>query len=260
MAKKKVTLSVAIAVYNEEINLGPCLASVRPLADEIVVVDGGSTDNTIAIAEKFTKKIIQTDNPADFHINKEKALDACSGDWILQLDADERIPPDLQKEIVSVISSGNTGMNGYFIPRKNYFWGRWMRKGGQYPDYVMRLLRHGTAHFPAGDVHKQIEVAGKVGYLMHPMDHISYRTNADYWRKANTYTTLTAVKMKKNEVPKNMKTWCIYNICKPTITFLSMYIRHKGFMDGWRGLVFAYFSALHFPIAYRKFTKMINDE
>ncbi len=256
MAKKKVTLSVALAVYNEETNLESCLTSVRPLADEIVVVDGGSADNTIAIAKKFTEKIIQTNNPPDFHINKEKALNSCSGDWILQLDADERIPSDLQKEIVSVISSGKAGINGYFIPRKNYFWGHWMRKGGQYPDYVMRLLRKGKAHFPAGDVHKQIEVAGNVGYLIHPMDHISYRTNADYWRKANTYTTLTAMEMKKNGVEKNAWTWFVYNIVKPKITFLTLFIRHKGFMDGWRGLVFAYYSALHFPIAYKKFLRL----
>ena len=93
MAKKKITLSVAIAVYNEEKNLGACLSSIASIADEIVLVDGGSTDNTIEIARKFTSKIIRTDNPPIFHLNKQKALDACTGDWILQLDADEVVTP-----------------------------------------------------------------------------------------------------------------------------------------------------------------------
>ena len=255
MVKKKITLSVAIAVYNEELNIESCLASVSGLADEIVVVDGGSTDRTVAIAKKFTPKIIRTDNPPIFHINKQKALDACTGDWILQLDADEIIPEALQKEIQRVVQNDTT-INGYYIPRKNYFWGHWMRKGGQYPDYVMRLVRRGKAYFPAKTVHEQIEVDGKVGYLTHPMDHISYRTKEDYWRKADAYTTLTAMEMKKSDITKNVWTWFTYNIVRPKLTFLSLYFRHKGFMDGWYGLVFAYFSALHFPIAYRKFMKL----
>jgi len=255
MAKKKINLSVAVAVYNEESNLGACLASVATIADEIVIVDGGSTDKTIIIAKKFNAKIISTDNPSIFHINKQKALNACTGDWILQLDADEIIPEALQKEILETINN-NTVQNGYYIPRKNYFWGHWMRKGGQYPDYVIRLVRRGKAHFPSKTVHEQIDVDGDIGYLQHPMDHFSYRTKNDYWRKAEAYTSLTAAEMKKDGVSKNIFTWFSYNIVKPKLTFLSLYIRHKGFMDGWYGFIFAYYSALHFPIAYRKFMKL----
>lgn len=256
MAKTKITLSVAIAVYNEEKNLEACLASIRSIADEIVIVDGGSTDNTVKIAEKFTHKIIHTSNPPIFHINKQKALDACTGDWILQLDADEVIPQKLRDEIQDVLQDGNTSVNGYYIPRKNYFWGHWMQKGGQYPDSVIRLVRRGTARFPQETVHEQIAVDGATAHLTNPMDHISYRTKEDYWRKADTYTTLTAMEMKKNGVPKNARTWFLYNIWKPKTTFLSLLVRHKGFMDGWYGFLFAYFSALHFPIAYRKYISM----
>ncbi len=254
MAKNKSSISVAIAVYNEAANLDACLSSVGGLADEIVVVDGGSTDGTVEIAKKFTSKIIRTDNPPIFHINKQKALDACTGDWILQLDADEIIPEILRNEIGEAV--GTKTFNGYYIPRKNYFWGHWMRKGGQYPDPVIRLVRRGKARFPSKTVHEQIEVDGKVGYLNHPMDHIAYRTRADYWRKADAYTTLTAMEMKKNGVAKNVITWCMYNIWKPKLTFLSLFFRHKGFLDGWYGLLFATFSALHFPIAYKKFVRL----
>ncbi len=256
MAEKNVKLSVAIAVYNEEKNIEACLASVRGLADEIIVVDGGSGDRTVSLARAFGSRIIETDNPPMFHLNKQKALDACSGSWILQLDADERVTPALNKEIRSVINAGSSDVNGYFIPRKNYFWGHWMRKGGQYPDYVMRLVRRGKAHFPAKSVHEQIDVIGEPGYLTEPMDHISYRTREDYWRKAESYTTLAAMEMKRDGVGKNPWTWFTYNIIKPQMTFLSLLIRHKGFMDGWYGLVFAYFSALHFPITYKKFLKL----
>lgn len=258
MAKKKITLSVAIAVYNEEKNLEACLSSVRQLTDEIVIVDGGSTDRTVEIGRKFTSKIIKTDNPPIFHINKEKALDACTGDWILQMDADEMLTEDLREEIKNVINRDDK-IAGYYIPRKNYFWGHWMRKGGQYPDYVIRLVRRGKAHFPSKTVHEQIDVDGKVGYLVHPMDHLSYRTREDYWRKADAYTTLAAMEMKKNGVAHNAWTWFTYTILRPQLTFLNLFIRHKGFMDGWYGFLFAYYSAQHFPIAYRKFLKLIND-
>lgn len=253
MANKK-TLSVAVAVYNEEKNLGVCLESISAIADEIVVVDGGSTDNTVNIAKKFTQKVIQTSNPPIFHINKQKALEACTCDWILQLDADEIVTEALKKEIVGKMKSST--VKGYYIPRKNYFWGKWMRKGGQYPDYVIRLVRRGFARFPSKTVHEQIEVSGKVGYLTEPMEHYTYRTYNDYWRKADAYTDLTAKEMKHTGVPKTIATWIAYNIIKPKMTFFSLYIRHKGFLDGWRGLIFAVFSAVHFPIAYRKFLKL----
>ncbi len=256
MVHNKKTLSVAIAVYNEEKNLEACLSSVRDVAREIVVVDGGSTDNTVAIAKKFKAKIIQTTNPPIFHINKQKALDACTSDWILQLDADEVVTDELKKEILSTMNDEQSTMNGYFIARKNYFWGHWMQKGGQYPDYVIRLIRRGKGHFPATTVHEQIAVEGPVGHLKNPMDHFSYKTSEDYWRKADAYTTLTAAEMKGNAISKNAWTWFLYNLWKPKITFLSLFIRHKGFMDGWYGFVFALFSAMHFPIAYKKYMKL----
>lgn len=256
MAKKKVTVSVAIAVINEEKNLEECLRSVAGFADEIIIVDGGSIDNTVSIAKKFTTHIIQTDNPPIFHINKQKALDECSCDWILQLDADERITQALQREVQTVINSVTSGINGYFIPRRNYFLGHWMHKGGQYPDYVIRLIRRGKAHFPAKTVHEQIEVIGKTGYLQQPMEHISYRTSEDYWRKADTYTSLTAMEMQKAGIRKNFRTWVTYNIYKPKLTFINIFVCHKGFLDGWYGFVFALWSAMHFPIAYRKFMKL----
>lgn len=247
-------LSVALAVYNEEKMIKDCLASVFGWADEIVVVDGGSTDKTIEIAKSFGSKVIQTTNPPIFHINKQKALAACRNEWILQLDADERITPQLKKEIEQVVSQ-ESSIDGYFIPRKNYFWGHWMRKGGQYPDAVIRLVRKDKASFPQKSVHEQIHIDGNVGYLQHPMDHISYRTKEDYWRKSDRYTTLTAQELKDAHVVKNIWSFLQYSVVKPVQTFFSLFVRHKGFMDGWYGFLFAYWSSLHYKTAYRKYVQ-----
>jgi len=247
MAKKKITVSMALAVYNEEKNLAACLSSIKDIADEIIVVDGGSKDKTVEIAKSFGVHVILTDNPPIFHINKQKALDACTSDWILQLDADEVVTPELKKEILSVIDSSQ---NGFYIPRKNYFWGHFMKKGGQYPDYVIRLIRAGKGRFPCKSVHEQIAVEGKVGYLKNPMLHYTNRTRADYWRKSDTYTSLTA---KELHVPKTVQSYLLYTFWKPLVTFLNIYIRNKGFVDGMTGLEFALYSAVHWAKAYKKY-------
>ena len=245
-----MNISIALAVYNEEKNLSRCLSSIVDIADEIIVVDGGSTDGTVSIAKKFNAKIIKTDNPKIFHINKQKALDACSGIWILQLDADEVITQELKKEIITVIQSDSMH-NGFFISRRNYFWGYFMKKGGQYPDAVIRLVRRGTAEFPCKSVHEQITVEGNVGTLTHPMEHYSYQTRSSYWKKADIYTSLTAIEIQKDNMNVLMK-FLKFCIVKPTVTFFSIYIRHKGFIDRFTGLEFSLYSALHFPWAYYK--------
>lgn len=241
MAEKRIILSVALAVYNEAKNLKRCLESVKAIAHEIIVVDGGSKDKTVEIAKQCGAIIIQTDNPPIFHINKQKALDRCHGDWILQLDADEVIDDKLMREIKETIARSHA-KDGYYIPRRNYFLGDWLRKGGQHPDLVIRLFRNGKGKFPSISVHEQIEISGSVGYLVHPMDHYSYTSIEQYWRKANTYIRLSA-----NEPDVSLLS---YLLVKPVGTFFSLYIRHKGFLDGWRGFLFALFSAMHFLKAY----------
>jgi len=245
-------LSVAIATYNEEKKLKACLESVSTWVDEIVLVDGGSTDQTLSIAKKYKARIIKTDNPPIFHINKQKALDACHGEWILQLDADEVVTPELAKEILGAISKN---VSGYWIARKNYFSGHWLKKGGQYPDYVIRLVRRGRAHFPSKSVHEQIAVDGRVGYLKNPLLHYPYASVDEYWKKANAYIALTAIELREQKLPVTPVTWFVYNAVKPTITFFLIFFRHKGFVDGYWGFLFALFSALHHPLSYLRYVK-----
>lgn len=256
---KKTKLSVVVAVYNEENNLKNCLNSVKDLVDEIVVVDGGSTDKTVSIAKSFDAKIIQTNNPANFHINKNKAIDAASGDWILQLDADEVVTAELTREIRKVISN-NLDINGYWIPRSNFFLGRFLKKGGQYPDLTLRLYRRGKGRLPAKDVHEQAEVSGKVAYLKAELLHLRDKNFSIYMDRFNRYTSLLALQIKEAGVKKGMIPFLDYIFFKPFGWFIKSYIRHRGYVDGFPGFIFAVFSSLRFPVAYIKYWGNLKEK
>lgn len=146
-------ISVCLATFNEEKNLKACLESVK-WADEIVIVDGTSTDKTVAIAKKYGAKVIIRENPLMFHINKQKAFEAATGDWILYLDADERVSPELKKEILSVVNQKD--FNGFWMPRKNIIFGKWIRHTGWWPDQQLRLFRRGKGKLACQSVHEQI--------------------------------------------------------------------------------------------------------
>ena len=154
-------ISVCLAVYNEVENIHYALDSAYAFADEVVIVDGGSDDGTIEKVKAYGDKIklISTDNPPMFHINKQKAIEAATGDWILQLDADEAVSPELIEEMKMVMANPEA-LNGYWIPRKNFFLGSFLMKGGQYPDATIRFYKKGTAHFPCKTVHEQVEIEG----------------------------------------------------------------------------------------------------
>lgn len=248
-------LSVALAVYNEQANLAACLDSVKDLADEIVIVDGNSTDNTVSIAKKYGAKVIADENRTNFHINKQKAIDAANGAWILQLDADERVSSMLATEIKRVVSANSaTQPDAFYLKRRNYFLGRWMNKGGMYPDPVIRLFQKGKARLPQKSVHELMEVNGPTAWLTEDLLHIADPTFTRYLKRSNRYTTLQAEEwLKEGKLKTNFATALAYFTIKPTLRFLSIYIRHKGFMDRLPGLVFAVYSGLHLTTSYVKY-------
>lgn len=245
------TLSVVLATYNEERNLKNCLETVKNLCNEIVIVDGGSKDKTIEIAKQFNSIVFITDNPPIFHINKQKAINKATCDWVLQLDADEQVTKELSKEIKEKINDSGNDVDGYWIPRKNFFLGRFLMKGGQYPDYTLRLYRKGKGNLPQKTVHEQAIVDGKVDYLAYPLIHMADASFARYLVRFNRYTDLIADEINKK---KGIKFFMFFNylIFYPAWWFLKTYFRHKGFMDSWQGFVFSFFSSLRFPIAYIK--------
>ncbi len=252
----KIKLSVALAIFNEEKALPACLKSVKNLADEIVIVDGSSTDRSVEIAKSFGAKVILTDNKPLFHINKQMAIDECQGEWILQLDADEIIPESLAKEIIQVINNEQLNLVAYWLKRKKMFLGQWIKKGGQYPDPVIRLFQKNKAKLPCKSVHEQMEVEGEIGWLENPMLHLPTPSFSVYITKDNRYSTLTALELKQKKVPLNLFSMVNFLFFKPFGVFFNQYFRHLGFLDGFPGFVFAFYSGLHHLSAFVKYWEM----
>ncbi len=253
-------LSVVLATHNEEQNLAKCLGAVKDLADEIIVVDGESTDQTRVIARSFGAKVSKTTNKANFHINKQMAMDRAKYPLVLQLDADEVVDSELGEFIRGLLSDLQAGKKlpaaAWWIRRRNFFCGRFLRKGGQYPDPVIRLYQRGKAHLPAKDVHEQMQVEGEVATSAGHLLHYSNPEFRDYWRKFRTYTSFKAKQLQTAKLSVNPLTAVNYLLFKPLQTFFLIYLRHKGFVDGWQGFAFAMFSGLHHPVAFLKYLKI----
>jgi len=246
-------ISVVLAVHNEVKNLKRCLDSVKDFADEIIVVDGESTDETVKIAKSFKAKIISTTNKTNFHINKQLGLNVAKGELVLQLDADEVVDGELKKFILKTAKSDLNGQpKAWWLKRKNLFLGKWLKKGGQYPDPVIRLFVNGFAKLPARDVHEQMQVEGEIGRAEGHLLHYSNPTFTDYLEKFNRYTSFKAQQLKELNYSINLINSINYLLIKPFATWFSLYFRHKGFMDGFPGFVFALFSGLHHLVAYLK--------
>jgi glycosyltransferase involved in cell wall biosynthesis len=225
-------LSVTIIAWNEEERLRACLESVE-WADEIVVVDAESTDKTVSLAREFTEKVWIRPWPG-FAAQKNFALDQVTGDWMLSLDADERVTPALSERIRDILNADGPA-DGYRIPRRNLFWGAWVRHGGLYPDHQLRLFRSGVGRFVEDAVHESVRVEGRVETLGEPLLHESYRDLEDFVRRSNRYSTLAA----HDWLRDGRRVGVAGLILKPLGRFVSMYIIQRGFLDGWRGLVLA---------------------
>lgn len=235
-------LSVTIITLNEEKYLANALDSIKDVADEIVVVDSGSTDNTVEIAIKFGAKVFvrRFDNYA---AQKNFAVSKTSGEWILSLDADEQISDELSREIKAIISSQKSGVyNGYSIPRKNIIFGRFIK----YTRWQPELDRHVWFWKKAqgkwsGAVHEEVEVEGKIGRLKSPKIHYQYETVREFLAMLNTYSLLDAQK----RVEKGIHFSFFRLTVDPLYNFLVRYIYRLGLLDGWRGFVLSFLMAVY---------------
>lgn len=253
-------ISVVLATHNEAKNLASCLKAVQTWADEIVIADGESTDETIKIAKTFGAKIINTTNKANFHINKQLAMDAAQGQLVLQLDADEIVDTELAQFIQSLdhaLKQHNYQVDptepvAWWLKRKNFLLQTWLSKGGQYPDPVIRLYLNGKARLPQKDVHEQMAVDGPTATAEGHLLHYSNPRFSDYLRKFNTYTSFKADQLFEQKLPINFLSAVKFLIILPISTFLSLYLRHRGYVDGLAGFVFASWSGLHHTFAFLK--------
>lgn len=282
MTKPKPGLSVVLATFNEENNIKACLDSVKGLASEIIIFDEESTDRTRDIAKHLGAKVYKVKHEPVFHITKNKAIKKATHQWILQLDADERLTPALKKEIKSLIEEKSFGYDSwisplkskinsplpikvfpqpqsltqpasaYFLPRKNFFLTRYLKHAGQYPDPVIRLFQKGKAILPAKDVHEQMKVIGITGWLTSDLDHYATPEFGRYLRREDAYSSLAAQQLKDSDVKISFINTLNYLFFKPFVTFISLYFRYRGFQDGFPGFVFSLFSGLHHALSYMK--------
>jgi glycosyltransferase involved in cell wall biosynthesis len=227
-------LSVTIITRNEEARIGDCLESVR-WADEIIVVDTGSIDRTLEICAKYTTHL-SSRRWEGYAPAKNAALALATGDWILSLDADERVSEGLCQEIMTIQQqSVGACANGYAVPRRNYLWGHWLRYGGLYPDYQIRLFKRGKGEFKPRRVHESVAIDGPVGRLRHALDHHSYQGISDVIQRLDRYTELAALDLRDQGQPFRRRAL----VLRPLGRFLRNYGLKQGFRDGIPGLIMA---------------------
>lgn len=277
-----------MASYNNEDCIADCLNSVKDWVDEIIVVDGTSTDKTAEIAKKMGAKVLIRENNPIFHIQKQIANDQAKSDWILQMDTDEVITSEMKKEITAILEGESFGYDSwlsplkykinrivkifsepkplsqaasaYWLPRRNFFLSRYLMHAGQYPDPVIRLFQRGKAELPAKNVHEQMVVHGVTGWLKSDFLHNGTPNFSRYLLRENRYSSLRAKELKAEGVKVNFLNTINYLFIKPAGTFLSLYFRYRGFQDGFPGFVFSLYSGLHHTFSYMKLWEIYKNE
>ena len=248
-----LSLSVVIITLNEEANLSRTLEGVK-WADEIVVLDSGSTDRTREIAESFHTKFF-AEPWKGFAAQKNSALQKATGDWILSLDADEEVEPALAQEIRELLHK-HPAEAGFWIPRKNFFLGRWMRHGGFYPDPKLRLFRRGAGAFEDRLVHEDVRVKGNTGKLRNHLLHHAYPTLESYLEHMNRYSSLGA----QMAVSRRKAGFSLIDIVvRPQLTFFHNYFVRGGFLDGREGLLLHLYHANYVSWKYAKAWERSRD-
>ena len=248
-----MTLSVIVITKNEEKSIRDCLESVV-WADEIIVVDSGSTDKTVAICREYTSKVFVTGWPG-FGAQKNRALEMATCDWVLSLDADERVTPELQAEIRTAIDYPGNNI-AFKMPRLSNYCGRYMRYSGWWPDYIIRLFRRGRAHFTNDLVHEHLIVHGAVETLSKPLIHNSFDDLEDVLNKINSYSSAGASMMHQ----KKKKATLASSILHGLWAFVHTYILRAGFLDGREGLMLAVSNAEGTYYRYLKLMMMTRGK
>ncbi|MDI6740323.1 MAG: glycosyltransferase family 2 protein [Candidatus Edwardsbacteria bacterium] len=239
-------LSATIITKNEERNIVRCLQSLD-FADEIVVVDSESSDQTVAMARQFTPHVYV--NPWPGHKQQKNfAIDKTTGEWILSLDADEVVTPELRAEILSEKAKWFRNIDGYYIARKSFFLDRWIAHCGWYPDYHLRIFKKEKGRFGGLNPHDIVEMQGTTARFKHPMLHFTYPTLDAYLARLNSYTSIAA-----RELAGRGKRFRLRQVTlSPLATFLKMYLLKLGILDGREGLLLSVLSGYYVFVKYLK--------
>jgi len=249
---RRPRLSLIVITRNEARRLAACLGSV-PFADEIVVVDSGSTDGTVQLARDLGARVIESADWPGFGPQKNRALDAAAGDWVLSLDADERATPELAAQIRAVVEAASDGGApaapvAYTLSRLSSLCGRWLRHGDWYPDPVLRLFKRGAARFSDDAVHESLLCAGRVGRLDGHLLHDSIATLDECLAKVNSYSSARALALRRRGRRGGLPAAIGHGLW----AFLRSYVLRRGFLDGTMGFVLAVSSAENTYYSYLK--------
>jgi glycosyltransferase involved in cell wall biosynthesis len=246
-------ISVGIITFNEEKILGNTLDSVKNIADEIIIVDSHSTDETVKIADSFGAKVFIEDWKG-FGAQKNSAIDKCKGEWVLLIDADEVISSALSSKIKQIIN-GNSDTFVYKINRCCVCFGKELRHGGWSNQYAVRLWKNGLVRIDDKLVHEGFMTNESIGKIKEKIYHYTYLTFQDYFERFNKYTTLAAREYYK----KKKKASFLKIVMNPFLKFINMYFFRKGFLDGLEGFVIACASALYTMAKYFKLREMYRN-
>ncbi len=243
----QLPLSIAIITYNEESNLARCLQSIADLAQEIVIVDSGSTDRTLAIGQEFGA-MLHEQPWLGYRDQKNMALDLCSQPWVLALDADEEVSPTLKEEIVAFFRKGeDRSFDGVRFPRKTWFLGRWITHGDWYPDFQLRLFCRERGRWKE-PIHEFVEIQGKVTTFSSDLLHYSFPSMNAYIDKINPF----ANEFLKKEIAAK-KSWSLAKtLARPLWRFFRAYFLKQGFLDGFPGLWIAIATAFSTFVRYSR--------
>lgn len=241
------SLSVILITLNEQENLATCLQSVIDIAQEIIIIDSGSQDKTEAIAKQFGARFIVTSEWSGFGAQKNIALSYANCPWVLSIDADESLTPELRAEILDVLE--HPTYTGYFIPRQSYFLGKPVRYSGWYPDYVLRLFQRTQAKFSDSLVHERVLVEEPIGKLKHPLQHYSYGNQQDVRTKIERYALAGTQQMHRT----GKRSYIGQAIIHATVTWLRTFIIKLGMLDGLTGWHIANMNA---QVTYKKYSQL----
>lgn len=237
-------ISAVIITLNEEKNIEACLKSIS-FCDEIVVIDSGSTDATVSLAKKYTPLVFH--RPFDhFSAQKNEAISKAASDWILSIDADERVSESLKLEILDVVSY-HSRYQAYRIPRKNFIFGTHLKYGANRNDMPVRLFRRGASKFQ-GIIHERADINGEISKLESPLIHLSSLTLKDYLRRLDQYTELEAAQLYE----RGGEFSYIRFLTKPFFRFVQRYFLQRGFLDGKKGFIYCVLSGFYEFVRYAK--------
>jgi glycosyltransferase involved in cell wall biosynthesis len=256
-----MSLSVVIITKNEEANIARTLDSVQ-WAEERIVVDSGSTDRTLEISRQNGAAVFEEEWKG-YAAQKNSAIAKASCDWVLSLDADEQVSPELASSIRRVISVSGapSTINGYFIARRNFFLGRWIRRGGFYPDRKLRLFRRGTGEFVERTVHETTRVNGRTATLDGDLIHTAYPTLSGYIEAMNRYSTLAAEMLRRERRITDSLVWFFVNVrLRPVLSFIWNYFFRGGFLDGREGFLLHWYHNVYVSWKYAKAWEMFRQQ